>query len=84
MGEARIISSFSKNALEEVRAQVINYKGYDLIDLRVWALKKDGEGVVATRKGITISIELLPELKKAVLALDKALTGKKAVKSNTA
>ncbi len=72
MVEATIIASFPKNTLEEVRLQVVNYKGYDLIDLRVWALK-DGKDAVATRKGISISIELLPELKKAVLALEKAL-----------
>jgi len=73
MKAAKIVSSFPKNALEEVRAQIVNYKGYDLIDLRVWALKKDGDGVVATKKGITLSIELLPALKKAVLALEKEI-----------
>lgn len=70
---AKLIASFPKNSLEEIRAQIINYKGYDLIDLRVWVDAKDGSGKVATRKGLTLSIELLPELKKAVLALEKVI-----------
>jgi len=76
MEEARVIARFAKNAMEEVRVQTVNYRGYDLIDLRVWVLKEDGKDAVATRKGITINIGLLPELKKAVLALDEALKGK--------
>ena len=66
-----LVSRFLKNANEEVQAKIVSYKGYDLIDLRVWVQRKDGE--VATRKGLTLNIELLPELKKAVLALEKTL-----------
>jgi len=68
-----LVSSFTKNATEEVQARIVNYQGYDLIDLRVWVQRKDGGGEVATRKGLTLNVELLPELKKAVLALEKAL-----------
>jgi len=67
-----VVTSFKKNSSEEVRAQLTNYKGHDLIDLRVFVFKKDSE-CVATPKGLTLNVDLLPELKKAVLALEKAL-----------
>ena len=65
------VARFQKNSGEEVRAQLTNYKGYDLIDLRVFAIRKDGD--VATRKGLALNVALLPELKKAILAVEKAL-----------
>ena len=74
------MARFQKNSAEEVRAAITNYKGYDLIDLRVWVLRKDGEGV-ATRKGLTLNVGLLPELKKAVLALEKAVNKARKEKS---
>ena len=73
------VASFQKNSGEEVRAQLTNYKGYDLIDLRVFAIKQDGEAI-ATRKGLTLNVDLLPELKKAILALEEALN--KAAETN--
>lgn len=77
MIKSTVVASFSKNSSEEVRAQLTSYRGYDLIDLRVWALRGEGLEGIATRKGLTLSIELLPELKKAVVALEKALSKKK-------
>lgn len=71
MGDNLLIAKFPKNSTEEVRLQIVSYKGYDLIDLRVWLPGKDnGEGI-PTRKGLSLNIELLPELKKAILALEE-------------
>lgn len=72
MVESIEVARFQKNSVEEVRAQITNYKGHDLIDLRVFVIKENSDGI-ATRKGLTLNVDLLPELKRAVLALEKAL-----------
>jgi len=69
MSDSTTICSFRKNALEEVRAALTRYRGYHLIDLRIWTEKKTGE-FVATKKGLSLKVELLPELKRAVTALE--------------
>lgn len=74
MDESILVAKFQKNSDEEVRAQITTYKGHNLIDLRVFAMKRDGE--VPTRKGLTISVDLLPELKEAVISLEAALKNK--------
>lgn len=74
MGE--VIASFEKNSMEEVRISLTTYKGKNLIDLRVYYQPEDGEEKRPTKKGITISPEKFPELKKAMGALEKALQAK--------
>lgn len=74
MGE--VIASFEKNSFEEVRISLTEFKGKDLIDLRVYYRPEDGEEMRPTKKGVTISPEKFPELKKAILELEKALQKK--------
>lgn len=74
MGE--VVASFEKNSMEEVRISLTTYKGKNLIDLRVYYQPEDGEEMRPTKKGITISPEKFPELKKAIEALEKALQAK--------
>jgi hypothetical protein len=74
---SELIASFEKNSLEEVRISLTEFKGKELIDLRVYYQPEDGEEKRPTKKGITISPEKFPELKKAILALEKALQKKK-------
>lgn len=70
--ENKLVYSFPKNSLEEVRARITEYKGHRLIDIRSWVENKEG-GRVATKKGITLSVELLPELRKAISELERVL-----------
>lgn len=70
-----VIASFEKNSFEEVRLSLTKYKGKDLVDLRVYYRPNDGEEMLPTKKGITISPEKFPELKKAILTLETALQG---------
>ena len=66
--EDKVIEIFNKNAREKVRVMLTTYQGRDLIDIRSCV---EGEnGLVPTRKGITISIELIGKLKDC---LEKAL-----------
>ena len=62
----KLIDTFKKNDVEEVRIQLQEYKGYDLVDIRVWFTAADGQEPRPTRKGITLKTELLPDLERAV------------------
>ncbi len=72
----RLVARFEKNALEDVRVLLKTYKGHDLIDLRVYYLPGEGQEPRPTKKGLCVKADLLPELKKAVLALEEALKSK--------
>jgi hypothetical protein len=68
-----LIASFEKNSAEVVRIHLQTWRAQRYVDIRVWAQARPGDGEAAahpTYKGITLSVELLSDLKKAV---DKAL-----------
>ncbi|BBF92107.1 transcriptional coactivator p15/PC4 family protein [Blastochloris tepida] len=62
-----VIGEFRKNQTEVVRVTTSNFKGFDLVDVRVWV---DGYGGVTrpTKQGISLRRELLPELQQAINA----------------
>jgi len=70
MQSNQVVYEFEKNANEIVRVELSNYKGTDVIGIRVF-FYADGEkdNRVPSKKGITMRADLIPELKKAV---DKA------------
>ena len=65
------ICTFKKTQTEVVGLQVHTWKRRRYVDIRVWI--KDPEGVnKPTRKGLTLNVNLLPDLEAAVdLALKK-------------
>ena len=63
----KLIACFPKNKFEEVRVQIKEFKGYDLLDIRVYASAKDGADKVPTGKGLSINVSHFSELKKALL-----------------
>ncbi len=69
----KCVASFPKNKFEEIRVQIKEFKGYDLIDIRVFASAKDGENKVPTGKGVSINITHFNELKEAILEVEKEL-----------
>lgn len=70
MQNSQIIHEFMKNATEKVRVDFSEFKGMDLISVRVfYNADEAGDDWRPTKKGITLRSDLLPELKKAV---DKA------------
>ena len=69
----QLVASFPKNKFEEVRVSVKEFKGYDLLDIRVYASTKDGEEKVPTGKGISINVSHFHELKNAFLEAEKVL-----------
>ena len=70
--EKSALYSFQKNALERVEACVREYKGHDLIDIRVHFEAADGSWR-PTKKGLALSVDLLSELERAVAALRAAV-----------
>lgn len=67
------IEPLPKNSREQVRFSFTEYKGHDLLDIRVYY--NDGlteENWKPSKKGITLSRELLPEFAEKVQALLEA------------
>ena len=70
MSENQLIHEFQKNAIERVGAEFCEYKGRDMFNLRVFFQPDNSSKEwLPTRKGITLSASLIPELKDAI---DKA------------
>jgi len=69
----KTVKVFQKNKYQEIRVGVTHYEGNDLIDIRTWSQPKGSEDKVRTSKGISINVKLYPELKEAVLLLEKEL-----------
>ncbi|MFC1708499.1 transcriptional coactivator p15/PC4 family protein [Candidatus Omnitrophota bacterium] len=67
------IKKFTKNKFQEIRVSITEYQGNDLIDIRTWTMPKGAEEMVPTGKGVSINVKLYPELKEAVLMMEKEL-----------
>ena len=59
-----------KNMTEEIRIELSEFRGHDLINIRVWTDPRDGGAErIPTKAGIACNVRLLPEL---IEALQKA------------
>ena len=75
----KTVSVFQKNKFQEVRVGIREFKGNDLVDVRIWTLTQGSEQMVPTAKGVSINIHLLPELMKALQGVDKILKDNKMI-----
>ena len=69
----KTIATFKKNKFQEVRVGVREFKGNDLVDIRTWTMTQGTDEMVPTAKGVSININLLPDLKKALTEVEKVL-----------
>jgi hypothetical protein len=69
----KTVKIFQKNKFQDIRVGITHYEGNDLIDVRTWSQPKGSEEKVRTSKGISINVKLYPELKEAILLLEKEL-----------
>ena len=77
-----IVAEFDKGSRgEKVRAKLRTFKGKAYADIRLHCTGEDGK-VLPTKKGLSVSIDLLPDLVTAVKALADAAGGFE-VKSTT-
>ena len=66
METGRIVYTIAKNPEEEVRFTVGQYKDRHYLDLRLWFQPAKGGQYRPTKKGLTLSLEHIPELKKGL------------------
>ena len=64
------ITCFEKNAAEEVRIELSEFNGYDLVSARVYATAGADGSRVPTRKGLTLNVRLLPVLIEGLQAAE--------------
>lgn len=69
----KLIATFQKNKFEEVRVQIKEFKGYDLLDIRVYTALKETDEKIPTGKGLSINVSHFHDLKKAILEAETAL-----------
>ncbi len=70
----KLVKVIPKNKVQEIRVELKEFKGYNIIDLRIWNTVPNSDEKRPTQKGITLNVSLLPELKEAVALLDKELS----------
>ena len=69
----KTVFTFKKNKFQEVRVGIREYKGNDLVDIWTWTMTQGSEEMVPTAKGVSININLLPDLKKALEVVEQEL-----------
>ena len=67
----KLISTIEKNSREEIRVELSEFKGHDLLAVRVYTDIDGAEERKPTKKGITINVKLLPDLLKAVTEAER-------------
>jgi hypothetical protein len=64
---ASSIAVIRKNAAEEIRVELSEFHGHDLVNLRIWTDPRDGGAErIPTKAGICCRVALLPELIEAL------------------
>ncbi len=69
----KTVTTFKKNKFQEIRVGIREFKGNDLIDIRVWTMTQGSDEMVPTAKGVSFNVILLPELKKSITEVEKVL-----------
>lgn len=67
MSEPVIIASLEKNRTERLRVALDEFRGRQLLDLRVTVELSSSSGIqTPTKKGVSIGVHLLPELRRSL------------------
>ncbi len=69
----QVLYQFMRNQDETVYISLRDYKNKKYLDLRVFFQPKDSEDLRPTRKGLTLGVEHLAELKKGISICEKQL-----------
>jgi hypothetical protein len=64
-----LIATIKKNSREELRIGRSEFKGHDLISIRVWYEAEDG-AMRPGKAGLAFRVELLPEISAALSELE--------------
>ena len=61
------LATIRKNAVEEIRIELTQFNGHDLLNVRVWTDPRNGGSErIPTRAGIACRVALLPEIIEAL------------------
>lgn len=69
-----LIKDIQRNSKEIIRIEVSEFKGRELINIRIWFQSIDGDGNVIykpTQKGVALNIKEFQELKDGILRLEE-------------
>ncbi len=69
----KTVATFRKNKFQEIRVGIREFKGNDLVDIRIWTMIQGAAEMVPTAKGVSINVSLFPELKKALAQVEDVL-----------
>ncbi|MEQ8431718.1 MAG: transcriptional coactivator p15/PC4 family protein [Roseovarius sp.] len=64
------IATIRKNAREDLRVTLEEFRGHHLLNLRIWFDTDDGEQRPG-KQGVAIRLDLLPHLRKALLEAEQ-------------
>lgn len=60
--DAILVQSIPKNSLDEIRVSLLNYRGFDLLDIRTYSERRDSKERAPTPKGISLKVSQIDEL----------------------
>lgn len=66
MERDRVVHTIRKGSKEEIRLTVRPYKERRYLDIRIWFQPPEGGEYRPTKKGITLGLEFIPELKRGL------------------
>ena len=76
MGDPVIIAVLTKNGTEDLRVALDEFKGHNLLDLRVFAeFGGPAKVKMPTKKGLSLRVEMLPDLIAALQAAQERARG---------
>jgi hypothetical protein len=66
--QGKLVAEFAKNSAETIKIHLQKWGRGVYCDIRVWMTPASGDmsSLQPTRKGITLAVALLPELRKAI------------------
>jgi hypothetical protein len=67
-----LVARIAKNPTEEVRVSFTSYRGYDLLDIRVYFQDEQGEWR-PTKRGVSLSVDSFAELRDAIVKAEEML-----------
>ena len=70
--ETQLVHSFARNQEERIQIILRKYKDKYYVDLRVWFQTEEDSTLRPTKRGISLALEQLPELRKGMERLLKA------------
>jgi Transcriptional Coactivator p15 (PC4) len=67
-----LVARIAKNPTEELRVSLTSYRGYDLVDIRVFFQDDQGEWR-PTKRGVSLSVDSFAELREAIVKAEEML-----------